>query len=144
VPDTKIFILNSWSDQWGDKGTGWFWWSEYKAFINEAWTAIDVPQSSLDEAHNLPHPEAFKYEFKVPMAFGDKSVEIKALQKALQLGGEFPLEQAITENYGPITASAVLAFQKKYAVASLIELLFLRGRRVGPKTLVKLNELFNK
>ena len=142
--DTKIFFLNSWSENWADGGKGWFWWSEYKSFIKEAFTAVDIPQKLLDDAHNLPPPDAFKYEFKNVLTYGMESAEVKALQKALQLDGVFPATQSITGFYGGITANSVLAFQKKYNVASLAELLLLRGRRVGPKTLAKLNELFNK
>lgn len=142
--DTKVYFLNSWSEQWGENGTGWFWWSEYRSYLIEGYTAIDVPQALLDEAHNLPPPNAFKYLFVRPMAYGEATVDVKALQKALQLDGVFPATQEITGFYGGITASAVIAFQKKYNVASLVEILFLRGRKCGPKTLAKLNSLFNK
>lgn len=39
-----IYFLNSWSDQWGDKGTGWFG-KDYEPFLSEAWTAIDLPDN---------------------------------------------------------------------------------------------------
>jgi hypothetical protein len=142
--DTKIHFLNSWSDQWADGGKGWFWWSEYKSFIIEAYTAVDIAQGLLDDAHNLPSPSAFKYNFTKVLSKGDRNIDVKALQKALQIDGTFSADQNITGYYGDITASAVLAFQKKYKVASLAELLFLRGRRVGAKTLSKLNSMFNK
>lgn len=144
VADTKIYFINSWSDQWGDGGKGWFWWSEYKSFIKEGFTAVDIPQKLLDDAHNLPPPDAFKYSFQNVLLFGSRSAEVKALQKALQLDGSFPQTQEITGYYGPLTASSVMNFQKKHKVASLAEILLLRGRRVGQKTLSKLNELFNK
>lgn len=142
--DTKIHFLNSWSDQWADGGKGWFWWSQYRNFIVEAYTAVDIPQSLIDQAHNLPNPTTFKYNFARQMQYGDNNIDVKNLQMALQIDGEFPKDQSATSYYGNITAGAVLAFQKKYNVASLAELLFLRGRKVGPKTLAKLNELFNK
>jgi hypothetical protein len=142
--DTKIHFLNSWSDEWADAGKGWFWWSQYKDFFVEAYTAVDIPQSLLDQAHNLPDPQKFTYNFARQMSFGDSTIDVKNLQKALQIDGEFPKDLPPTSYYGPITAKAVLAFQKKYNVASLTEIVFLRGRRVGPKTLGQLNKLFNK
>lgn len=142
--DTKIHFMNSWSENWADQGRGWFWWSEYKNFIIEAFTAVDVPQEMLDDAHNLPPPDAFKYNFKNVMSFGQANADVKALQKALQIDGVFPMNQEITGYYGTKTAAAVIAFQKKYNVASLVEITFLRGRRCGTKTLNKLNSIFNK
>jgi peptidoglycan hydrolase-like protein with peptidoglycan-binding domain len=98
----------------------------------------------LEQIPSLPKPDAFKYEFKNVLSFGMSNAEVKILQRALQIDGVFPSTQPCTNYYGPITATAVVEFQKKYKVASLWEILLLRGRRVGPKTLAKLNELFNK
>lgn len=141
--DFKIHFINSWSSDWADGGKGWFWWSEYKNFITEAWTAIDIPNELLEQAQNLPSEEEFKYNFKNVITYGQKSEDVRALQTALKILGFFKYPE-ITGYYGPITAKAVYDFQVKYNVASFWELYFLRGNRVGPKTRAMLNNLFNK
>lgn len=141
--DMKIYFINSWSGDWASAGKGYFLWSEYKNFITEAWTAIDIPNKLLEQAQNLPKPDEFKYNFKNVMLLGQKNADVKALQTALKIDGVFKYPE-ITGFYGVITAEAVLAFQKKYSVAGWMELSLLKGRRVGAKTLKKLNELFNK
>lgn len=140
--DTKIFFINSWSSDWADMGKGWMWFSEYVNYIVEGWTAIDIPQELLDESHNLPPPDSFHYQWNTNMSYGQRNTDIKAMQKALQLEGVFPLTQECTGYYGVITADAVLKFWKKYGLASWWEVTFLRGRQAGPKTRAKLNELF--
>lgn len=141
--DMKIFFINSWSGDWATAGKGWFWWSEYKNFIVEAWTALDIPNKLLEQVQNLPSENNFKYEFKNVIVIGDRGPDVKALQTALKIDGTFTYPE-ITGFYGAITAKAVMDFQKKYKVASWLELVFLKGERVGPKTLATLNRLFNK
>ena len=76
------------------------------------------------------------------MLFGQRSDEIVALQDILRYEGVYPNNIASTGYYGAITAKAVLAWQRKYKVASETELVSLQGRRVGKKTIAKLNELY--
>lgn len=91
----------------------------------------------------------FKYDvtdevfepFNTVMEFGQTSEEIKRLQKLLQARGFFPAEQALTGFYGQITARSVLQFQLKYNVDTVSVLTELRGKRVGKKTLLKLNTI---
>lgn len=83
------------------------------------------------------------YQFTKSLLFGQNSDAIKVLQDILKYEGLFPLSVASTGYYGPITAKWVLAFQKKYQVASNEELDELAGHRVGPKTVAKLNQLYN-
>lgn len=138
--DTKFYILNSFSAEWGDKGTGWFYWSEQKNFIREAITIVDIPNKVLEETHNLP--PVFKYHFTTNMNFGDQNEEVQALQRALKLEGLFNF--AVTGYYGDITKKAVLAFQLKYNLPlSFFERYILGGSRVGPKTLSQLNLLYS-
>lgn len=141
--DTKFYILNSWSDDWGDKGTGYFYWSQYKSFINEGVTAIDIPNSILDEVHDLPPADKFKHTFTTTLLLGQTSAEVKALQTALKIEKFFPIGQPETGYYGPITQDAVRKFQRFYKVASEAELIAVDGKVVGPKTIKKLNELFS-
>lgn len=141
--DFKIHFINSWSGDWASYGKGYFMWSQYKNFITEAWTAIDIPNKLLEQVQNLPNEGSFKYNFKNVLTYGQRSLDVKMLQIALKIDGTFKYPE-ITGYYGAITAKAVYDFQVKYKVASWLELYLLKGNRVGAKTLKKLNELFNK
>jgi len=138
--DTEIHFLNSWSKDWGDKGTGYFLWSEYKKYVDELITYTDIPDQLLEEAHNKP--ATFKYTFTRPIELGETSEEVKQLQSALKMYGTF--DNAITGYYGPITSKAVLDFQiKEVPTLSHYERFVMRGKRVGPKTIEQLNRIFS-
>lgn len=142
--DLRIWFLNSWSDKWGISGKGYFMWSEYRNFIVEAWTAIDIPQSLLDNVNTLPKPGEFKYNFQSKIKYGETSDSVKALQIALKIEGLFNFPY-VTGFYGSITARAVLDFQIKHNIPlSWYEKYVLAGKLVGPKTLSVLNQIFNK
>lgn len=68
--------------------------------------------------------------------------EVKALQRVLAYEKLFNADN-ITGYYGQLTAKAVLAFQQKYQVDTPEELAALAGKTVGPKTRIKLNELYS-
>jgi hypothetical protein len=76
-----------------------------------------------------------------PIYFVD--ADVKALQDILKYEGLMATNIQSTGYYGAITADAVLAFQRKYSIASEIELNQLKGRTVGLKTIKKLNSLYN-
>lgn len=126
----RVHFINSWSADWADGGKGWFFYDEYSPNILEIMTSVDLPSE-------------FVHAFNIDMKFGDKNNEVQALQLALQLDGEFPASQTATGYYGELTRQAVLAFQKKYSVASLWEIYWLRGTKCGPKTRIQLNKLFS-
>jgi hypothetical protein len=90
-----------------------------------------------------PPLTTFKHKFTIKIEQGQTSNEVKALQTALKLDGVFPANVNITGFYGTITKKAVLDFQKKYKLASLADILYIKGRWVGPLTRVKLNQLFS-
>lgn len=93
-----------------------------------------------------PTPQVPKpsHNFKTPMEFGQKNAEITALQDILKYEGLFPINSSSTGYYGAITAKAVLSWQKKHSVAPVEELDALGGRRVGAKTMSKLNLLYGQ
>jgi len=147
----KIYFINSWSPDWGDVGKGWFYFDDYKTFLVEAWGAVDLPNNWQDQIKQLPPASQFKHDFARDIAIGEKNDEVTALQTALMIDGEFSKDlyaQLLGKNelgfYGTLTQKAVADFQKKYAVASFLELLAVNGRRVGLKTRLKLNQLFAK
>jgi len=69
---------------------------------------------------------------------------VKMLQDILKYEGVMDIKITSTGNYLQATAKAVLTFQRKHKVAPESELNDLQGKRVGPKTIVKLNELYSK
>lgn len=77
-----------------------------------------------------------------PVKNEEQKKQVIQLQKVLQKEGLFPKNIDTTGYYGAITAKAVLGFQRRYQVAPESELAALQGRRVGAKTLAKLNELY--
>ena len=127
---------NSWSDQWGDMGDGWFYIDEYLPFIREIITVFD-----LDPSYQA---QAWSYTFKNPLKLGMSGSDVVALQHALRIDGEFTYPQ-LTGYFGPVTFAAVEAFQSKYASDILTPLGLTKPTGyVGASTLRKLNALFSK
>jgi hypothetical protein len=89
-------------------------------------------------------PNKPRYTFTKTLTLSDvRELDVIALQNILKHEGLFPSNVDSTGIYGAVTAKAVLAFQKKHKVAPDTELDLLQGRRVGEKTLDKLNELYS-
>ena len=62
-----IHILNSWSDQWGDHGAGWFYFDEWQRLIKEIMTSIDgvdvpLPVFVKDLSYGITHPDVLKLQ----------------------------------------------------------------------------------
>jgi len=153
TPDArlKVFFMNCWTQFWARDGRGWFYFDEYKNYLTEAWSAIDLPNNWMEIIDQLPSAETFKYYFGVDLLIGAQGDEVKELQTALMIDGVF--SQELYTNllkkdqlgfYGPVTQKAVRDFQFKYKVASLAELLIVNGKSVGSKPRKKLNDLYNK
>lgn len=100
--------------------------------------------SPLPQPQPLPNPTPGKpkHTFVGILTFGETNDHIGALQDILKYEGLFPVNTASTGYYGALTARAVLQWQKKWAVAPVEELDSLAGRRVGEKTIAKLNEIY--
>jgi hypothetical protein len=130
-----IEILNSWGDKIGEGGHQWLSQEYFPSGIFQVWTHVFNPS---------PVPTTFHYNFKKPMKYGDTSTDVKMLQTALRVDGEFPSTVSPTTYYGNITAKAVLDFQLKYKLADTTYLVSLGGKSAGPLTITKLNSLFNK
>lgn len=132
--DTKFYILNSWSDQWGDHGKGYFMFNPWQPFLYEAITMTDIPNSLLKEVDNLP--STLKHTFLIDMHRGEINEEIKFLQTALKMTLDFPKEQPINGSYGPITTMAVKQFQTRNGIIA-------SGMHCGPQTRFFLNKLYS-
>ena len=70
------------------------------------------------------------------MKFGDENEEVRALQNALQITGDFPANVKPTGYYGTITANAVYKFQLRNVIS------IPDRNNAGPKTRGALNALF--
>lgn len=138
-------VHNSWGTAAGEEG--WQWISE--EYVNalipgdshggkaiwDVWTVVYNDQ---------PVTPGFTHNFGSDIASNQSGAEVVALQKALQIDGEFPSTVPTTGFYGDITRRAVLAFQLRYKVDTATVLNQLAGKKVGPKTRAQLNILFNK
>lgn len=126
-----IGILNSWGINTGNQG--WQWIPEsYFPFVWSAWTHVI----------GMPAPDTFHHQFLKDLQYGQQGLEVKALQTALKIDGDFPATVTPTEYFGLITQSAVQKFQKKYGIVSSGTPATTGYGRMGPKTRAKLNSLF--
>lgn len=139
----RLWIMNSWSRDWGMHGVGYFFYDEYRQHIDEAITAVDLPNDWLDHVHELPKPNTFRHDFHQALKFTDRGEEVKALQMALYIDGELKVDPKDFGYYGTLTCQAVKAFQSKHNIASPAEIQAIGGKSVGPKTRTVLNQLFN-
>lgn len=130
-----IYHPNTWGTDWNDENGG---------NCNIDWDAYKMTEAWIPYYDFVPNVPEFSYRFAKDIRYNENNKEVSALQTALKIDGVFPLTQPITGFYGDITRTAVLAFQKKYALINVYEATVLRGKLVGPKTRVKLNDLFDK
>lgn len=143
----QIGILNSWGAEGvGDPAMpGWQW-------LDASYFGVPLPQSVFQTSiwaatsylFNASPATELHYSFPNSITFGETGEDVIALQKALQIDGEFPLGVPCTGYYGAITARAVLAFQRKYALDTPQNLVELNGMACHAKTAAKLNALFNQ
>lgn len=148
---TKFYIRNSWSEKWGDKGDGYFYFEEYGAFIKDAITFVDIPNDTLETVHELPNAQTFSHTFNRDIEAGERSDEVKALQTALMIDGQFDRDlysKLLKSNelgyFKPlgVTQDALYRYQIMHKVASLAEINALKGKRAGAKTRAILNAQF--
>lgn len=97
-----LTFKNSWGNV-GDNGKQSIK-EDYQLFI---WSAFTF-------AH--PIPVVSHHQFNTNLRLGDKGEEVKALQDALRISGEFPKEQISTSYFGSITLKAVKQFQSRYYI----------------------------
>jgi len=143
--EKAIVIDDSWGVFFGLNGQRIITESFLKERITFAGYIIDLQNDWRDEKDK--DGEKPKYKFTRKMKFSTNfnvKEEVKWLQKVLIYENLFPVNVDITGYYGSITRKAVLKFQFKHKVAGDNELNELDGREVGPKTLAKLNELYNE
>lgn len=152
---TRFYVFNSWSVQWGLSGKAWFYYDEYRPFLDEAVTFVDLPNDLKARLSELPDAKAFRWTFDRDIVAGERSDHVKALQTALMIDGQFDRElyaellKEGTLGYfkpGGSTQKALLAYQLKHLVpkgSTVQSLLVLNGSRCGPKTRTELNSQFS-
>lgn len=131
-----IGIMNSWGATTGSGG--WQWISEdyfvSPGAVFSGWTHV--------YSTGTPPVAPFKHTFTKTLDYGMTDIEVNWLQKALVLEGCFPLTIVPTMFFGNVTKQSVQKFQIKYGIVSSGSSSTTGFGRVGPKTLVKLNELY--
>jgi len=130
-----LLIEDSWGGRYGYSGRRIITEDFYK---ERNFFAAYPMNFRFDEGGDKP-----KYRFENVLTFGGRGPDTVALQDILRYEGLFPGNIESTGYYGAITAKAVMAFQIKYNVAPAAEIESLQGRSAGPKTIAKLNELYN-
>lgn len=127
-------------------------------FLKERNTHVSYPMDFSFDIKQAPEPE--KRLFTKPLVFIEldpdtqlikdeykaiheaQKADVIRLQDILKKEGIMPTNIDSTGLYYTLTKKAVKAFQLKYSVASLQELNEVDGKRVGDKTLAKLNALY--
>lgn len=156
ITRTKFFVFNSWSVDWGLAGRAWFYHDEYKPWLNEAITFVDLPNDLKKRISELPDAKSFKHAFNVDIKAGQRGDDVKALQTALMIDGNFSRElyaELLKEDAlgyfkpGGVTQKALLDFQLEHLVPSGVstrkDLISLNGAVCGPKTRKALNSLYS-
>lgn len=136
----SLIIEDSWGSSYGLRGQRVINEDFYKA--RNFFVAYPMNFAFDTETTNKPC-----YRFNKVMGMGYEAndpVDVKALQDVLKYEGLFPTNIDSTGYYGSITTKGVAAFQEKYQVADKLELIAVAGKRVGDKTLAKLNELYGQ
>lgn len=135
-----LIIDDSWGVNYGYQGERVIDEDFFKA--RNFFAAYPMTFQFYDQPTPFP-PLKPKYTFTTPLEFGQTSDAVFALQSILKYEGLYPTNVATTGYYGAITATGVLKWQIAHDVAPLAELNPLAGRRVGSKTIVKLNSLYS-
>lgn len=87
-------------------------------------------------------PSVPKYNFIRNLQYGDKGVEVVALQDMLKYEGYFPANHSSTGNYYGLTSKAVLEWQKAHNVDKIQTLEELQGRFFGNKSREIANKIY--
>lgn len=112
-------------------------------YLDEAFLKRVYAAGVMFDRNNSVLPKKIKHNFTRDLVLGERSDDVKVLQDILKVEGFFPVATDSTGYYGEITRRAVEKYQRHYKVASLWELLIVKGTRVGKKTRESLNSLYN-
>lgn len=105
----RIFIFNSWSDQWADGGNGWFYFDEWNTYIDEILTFLDKD--------DIPAKV-----FTKDLYYGMTDNQVKTLQQILNKSNFIIAQTGYgsigkeTTFFGSLTKQAVIRLQKAYSL----------------------------
>lgn len=134
-----IVIEDSWGKFGGKYGAG-----GQRLITREMWKdGVYFAAVLTDFEYSIDEKATFD-KFEKVMTYGTKWPEIARLQDFLKSQGLMPSNIDSTGYYGEITRKAVYLFQVKNNVDSLDVLNQIKGKRVGVKTLAKINEIIKK
>lgn len=100
------------------------------------WYNVLQENGSMGAVDPMPYIVKFQNEINI----GDRGYDVRDLQEFLQKLGYFKLDP--TAYYGTVTAKAVLYFQIENCKLSWYERWIMKGSKVGVKTLLELNKLY--
>lgn len=133
--EKALLIEDSWGTSYGKAGRRIIKESFFNARNNGAMYTID-----LESEVPLEKPS---FSGKTVLNYGTmNNTDVSDLQDVLKYEALMPGNIDSTGNYLELTRKGVLQWQIKHNVADMAELTMLNGRRVGPKTLAKLKELY--
>jgi hypothetical protein len=137
--DAQFNILrNSWSAAWANQGEARYDFGAWTPYILEGWVIAEIPKDITDFLNDLPSPSDFHYSWNTNLKIGDNNDDVKALQIALMITGFLaPVGAGALGSYGPLTASAVGAYQKAHLIGPP------PPNSVGPLTRGALNNQFS-
>lgn len=137
-------ILNSWGDRWCDRGRALLRYEDYyQGFFYEMYSVVDLPDDWLALLKDLPSEQTFRYRFEKKLAYGERGADVRALQVALAIEGDFKFAPGDPDTYGPKTRDAVRRFQERYQLADPDTLKDINGMYLGPATLRTLTSIYN-
>ena len=145
----SIIIEDSWGPNFGLNGQRVIDEDFFNARNWYAGYLVNFKFENQTEPQPTPTPPTPrpKYTFLKTLQFSPVftvDADVKALQDILKYEGLFPANVSSTGYYGAVTAKAVLAWQKKYAIDTDAALEQLQGKIVGPKTRAKLNSIYSQ
>lgn len=111
----------------------------YKSFPNNGYGGAIDPTPYFVNEFVLDYVSKPKLRFDIDMEYGQTSPEVVKLQQALnRIGATLPE----TGYYGALTRLEVGKFQRRYGVWNPLIFWYDQSKYVGPKTRVKLNEIY--
>lgn len=109
---------------------------QYQGENNWEWWNIEQENGYKGAIDPAPYFEHYKHHF-TPLSYLQRGQEVKELQWALKLSGQFPYDQDTTGFYGEVTRKAVMQFQMDWALKHNL------GVRAGEQTCRMLNLLYD-